>query len=246
MKITHRIHLVGSGRLGFCLTDDFDCHVYLLDGGNECALIDAGGGRDVPAILSRIEGDGLDLRKLRYLLLTHAHADHAGGAAELCERLNLRVVAHPTAARFVRDGDERGISLDVARQAGAYPADYRFRACPVHQEVREGDRITVGDLTLEVIETPGHCSGHVTYLLRRGPETSIFSGDTVFFGGRILLQNTWDCSLQDSIRSVEKLAGISPDGFFPGHLTFTLRDGRRQIEPAVEAIRALLPPPQLA
>src|SRR5262247_3518580 len=112
MKIADRIHLVGSGQLGFSLTDDFDCHVYLLDGGSECALIDAGGGRDLNAILAQIEADGLDPRQVRKLLLTHAHADHAAGGAGLRERLDLDVLASPTAARYVREGDERAISLD--------------------------------------------------------------------------------------------------------------------------------------
>lgn len=246
MKISDRIHLVGSGKLGLRLTDEFDCHVYLLDGGDEYALIDAGGGREVPAILAQIEADGLDLGKVRYLLLTHAHGDHAGGAAELAERLDLAVVAHPIAAGFIREGDERGISLDVAKQAGAYPADYHFRASPVHREVREGDRVRVGDLELEVLETPGHCSGHVTYVLRHDGQVSIFSGDTIFFGGQVILQHIWDCSLAESIQSIEKLAALSPDGFFPGHLLFTLREGRREIEPAMERIRHLLPPQQLA
>ena len=47
MKIAPGIHIVGSGRQGFGLTDDYDCHVYLVDGGDEYALIDAGGGRDL-------------------------------------------------------------------------------------------------------------------------------------------------------------------------------------------------------
>lgn len=246
MKITERIHLVGSGRLGFCLTDDFDCHVYLLDGGDEYALIDAGGGRDVPAILSLIQRDGLDLARVRYLLLTHGHADHAGGAAELHRRLGLEVIAHPAAARFIREGDERGISLDAAKRAGAYPADYVFQACPVHREVVEGDSVRVGDLQLAVLETPGHCSGHVSYVLRQATGTAVFAGDAMFFGGRILLQDIWDCSLQDSIRSVEKLAALAPEGFYPGHLTFTVRHGHRQFAQALETIRNLLPPPQLA
>src|SRR5688572_20681828 len=103
------------------MTDDYDCHVYLIDGGDEYALIDAGGGRDRDGLIANVEADGLDPRRLRQLLLTHAHGDHAGGAAALRERLGLTVLASPTAARYVRDGDERAISLDVARVAGAYP-----------------------------------------------------------------------------------------------------------------------------
>lgn len=245
MKIADRIHIVGSGQSGFNLTDDFDCHVYLLDGGDEYALIDAGGGRDLVGILTQIEADGLDVRRVRKLLLTHAHADHAAGAAGMRDRLGLEVYASPTAARYIREGDERAISLDVARRAGVYPPDFVFRPCPVDVEVGDGARIAVGDLTLEVLETPGHASGHLAYILRLTELTSAFCGDAVFFGGKILLQATWDCSVQESIRSVERLAALSVDGLFPGHHTFSIRQGRRQVDKAMQAIAQLLPPAQL-
>lgn len=245
MKITDRIHLVGSGQSGFGFTDDYDCHVYLLDGGSEYALIDAGGGRDPDGIVALIEGDGLDPARVRTLLLTHGHADHAAGAAGLRERLGLRVVASPAVAGFVRAGDERAASLDVARRAGVYPADFALPACPVDTEVTDGTQLRVGDLELEVLETPGHAAGHVTYVLRHAGRTSVFCGDAFFFGGRILLQHTWDCSVQDSIRTVERLAALRIDGLYPGHLTFTIRNGWHQVDKAMRSIDALQPPPQL-
>jgi hydroxyacylglutathione hydrolase len=245
-RIADRVHIVGSGRSGIGLTDDYDCHVYRLDGGDECALVDAGGGRDVSAILRQIQLDGLELKRVRKLLLTHAHADHAGGAAGLREALGLRVCASPVAASYLRDGDERASSLDVARLAGVYPADFAFRACPVDEELADGAIVSVGDLQVEAVDTPGHASGHVCYVLRHSGLVSAFSGDALFFGGRILLQNTWDCSVQESVRSVERLAGLSLDGLYPGHMTFAVRDGRREVEKAMQSIRALLPPPQLA
>lgn len=246
MKITDRIHLVGSGQMGFSMTDDYDCHVYLVDGGGEYALIDAGGGRDIERIIAQIQADGLSPQRVRTLLLTHAHADHAAGAAAFRERLGVQVVASPVAARYIREGDERSISLDEARQAGIYPLDFRLTPCPIDEEVTDGSIIRVGDVSFEVIETPGHASGHVSYVLRRGDQLDLFCGDAVFFGGRILLQGTWDCSVQDSIRSIERLAALSPDGLYPGHLSFSVHAGHRQIDKAMQSIRNLLPPPQMA
>jgi hydroxyacylglutathione hydrolase len=52
MRLTPEVHLVGSGDSGFGLTDPFDCHVYLLDGGSEAALVDAGIGTGVDEILA--------------------------------------------------------------------------------------------------------------------------------------------------------------------------------------------------
>ncbi len=246
MKIADRIHIVASGRLGFGLTDDFDCHVYLLDGGDEYALIDAGGGRDVPGIVAQIEGDGLDPKRVRKLLLTHAHADHAAGAAAVRERFGLQVFASPVVAGFVREGNEQAISLDVARRSGGYPSDFVLRPCSVDGELEDGAEAQVGDLTLTVLNTPGHATGHISFLLRQGPRLSVFCGDAVFFGGKILLQHTWDCSLQESIASVERLAALPIAGLYPGHLTFAVRHGRREVEKAMQSIASLLPPPQLA
>jgi hydroxyacylglutathione hydrolase len=245
MKIADRIHLVGSGQLGFGLTDDYDCHVYLVDGGTEYALIDAGGGRDPGSILAQIASDGVDLGRVRKLLLTHAHADHAAGAAALRERLGLEVLASPTAARYVRDGDERAISLDEARKAGVYPADFVFRPCPVDAELADGARIQVGDLTLEALDTPGDASGHLSFLLRQGDNTSVFCGDCLFYGGKILLQAIWDCSVAESIHSVERLATFKIDGLYPGHLMFAVHHGNRQVDRAMQSIANLVPPPQL-
>ena len=245
MKITDRIYLVGSGRLGFELTDEFDCHVYLLDGGAECALIDAGAGRDVAAILAHIAGDGFDPGRVRHLLLTHAHADHAGGAAALREQLGLRVAASAETARFVSDGDEQAISLGAARRAGVYPAEYQFQACSVDIILHDGDTYQVGDLALEVIATPGHAVGQLSFGLRRPDGLDLFCGDTICQGGKILLQNTWDCSVQDSCRSIERLAALPVVGLYPGHLAFAVQRGRRPIEQALATIRQLLPPAQL-
>jgi hydroxyacylglutathione hydrolase len=246
VKVAERVHIVGSGRQGFGLTDEYDCHVYLIDGGTECALIDAGGGRDTEGILAHIGADGLDAGRVRHLLLTHAHADHAAGAAGLRRALGLRVMASPEVAGWVSAGDAARASLVAAREAGGYPPDFAYPACPVDGTLADGQEVPVGDVRLGVVATPGHAAGHLAFALRQGERTSLFTGDALFHGGRILLQHTWDCSVQESIRSVERLAALEPDGLFPGHLTFSVSGGRRQIDPALERIARLLPPLQLS
>ena len=56
MRLSSRVHLVGPGAMGFELTDPFDCHVYLIDGGDELALVDAGAGMGAEAILANVQG----------------------------------------------------------------------------------------------------------------------------------------------------------------------------------------------
>src|SRR5215470_8168679 len=121
MKLSERIHLVGSGAMGFDLTDAFDCHVYLIDGGDEMALIDAGAGMGAADIITHVEGANLDPARIRHLILTHGHGDHAGGAPKLKRLLDEPLVyASAIAAPALRDADERALSVDVAKRVGIY------------------------------------------------------------------------------------------------------------------------------
>jgi glyoxylase-like metal-dependent hydrolase (beta-lactamase superfamily II) len=147
-------------------------------------------------------------------------------------------------AGVIRAGDERAASLDVAKSAGIYPADYRLEACAVDGELAEGDRVAVGDLVVECVDTPGHSSGHLSFLLEDAGRRSLFGGDVVFHGGTILLQNIHDCSLEQLVRSLRKLRGLAIDSLFPGHLSFTVERGQRHIERANEILDTLLVPPQ--
>jgi hydroxyacylglutathione hydrolase len=239
MRLTEHVRLVGSGAAGFDLTDPLDCHVYLVHGGRSAALVDAGAGRDVAAIL-RNGGTAVP----EYLLLTHAHADHAGGAAELAQRIpGLRVLAGPPAADWIATGDERMASLDVARAGGTYPADYVFPPCPTVVPITDGTRIDLGGVTLHAIATPGHADGHTCYLLETPDYRALFSGDCVFTGGRVSLQNLHDCRIPEYAQSLTRLADLDIDALFPGHHEISLTRAHRHLTAARDVVtRGLLPP----
>ena len=245
MQLTEHIHLIGSGRVGFDLTNGFDCHVYLVTDGTEAVIIDAGAGVDIAPILAEVDRTGIPRDAVTRLLLTHAHGDHAGGTRGLHDTLGCEVWASEQAAQWVRDGDEVAISVDRAKGPGGYPEGYTFQPCPVAGALHDGDRIPVGSLEIEVIETPGHCQGHLSYLLHRPGGTDLFSGDAIFWGGKILLQDIWDCSVTDSCDSVRRLAKMRPDGLYPGHAAIAVNHGYNHIFSAMENIFAMVPPPQL-
>jgi glyoxylase-like metal-dependent hydrolase (beta-lactamase superfamily II) len=245
MKLTPDIALVGSGSFGFDLTSSGDCHVYLIDGGDELALVDAGMGGaigDTDLILETIKADGYDTGRISKLLLTHYHFDHCGGAAEVKAKLGCTVHGSPLTAKTVESGNGEQISLPAVKAVGYVPEDYELQPCPVVGDLIEGTTIQVGRLAVTVYETPGHCAGHVSLLVTGGDRSTLVQGDLVFFGGTISLQNIPDCSIPEYSQSVQKLAGVEFEAFLPGHLGISLRNGKRHIDAAAAQFAKLLVP----
>lgn len=248
VRVTDEVYVVGGGTSNaFGLSNDPDCHVYLIDGGGDLALIDCGLGEgdSLDRILANVRSEGFDPIQITKLVLTHYHMDHAGGAARFRDRLGVEIVAAVDAAHTLRTGDERAVALDMAKAAGLYPADYRFEPVDVAWEVCEGDRVPVGNLELEVIETPGHCDGHVSFLLRGRETTYLFCGDAVFSRGRVVMQNIHDCSIQKSAASIAKLAALKFDALLPGHAAICLNGGSRHVAVAHQACQTLFVPDKL-
>jgi glyoxylase-like metal-dependent hydrolase (beta-lactamase superfamily II) len=246
MRLTRDILMVGGGDNGFNISAPLDCTMYVIDGGDELVLVDAGIGSiygDTAQIVANMDEAGLDRSKLSKLILTHYHADHAGGAAELRDEFGFEIHASPICADVLRRGDEEAIALKVAKEGGMYPADYIFRPCPAEGSLVEGHTFPVGRLLVTVFETPGHCAGHLSFLVEGGDRTYLISGDLVFYGGTIVLQNIHDCSIPEYAASTIKMAGVEFDALLTGHWTISLRDGKRHVDAAADQFRKLLTPP---
>lgn len=232
MQLNQRVHLVGSGGSGLRFTHRLDCNVYLLDGGSELALIDAGGGMEPERIVAQIENSGFDLRNLSTLLLTHAHGDHAAGARFWHNNFGTEVLCSAQAKPWLENADREKISLTAAIAAGIYPEDYPFPPCPIARGLNENDEIRIGEVVLRILETPGHARGHLSFLLEESGNRALFCGDLIFAGGKISLLNTWDCSIPEYSASVRKLHELNLDGIFPGHGAPLLSGAQRDIERA--------------
>lgn len=239
MQLTERVHLVGSGSSGFGLTDRWDGHVYLLDGGEEAALVDAGLGRGVDRLLDNVAAAGVEPERLGLLLLTHAHPDHCGAASALARRLpRLRVVASPDVSRWVAGADAGAMSVETGKHSEFYPDDFVPEPCPATASVADGAAVRVGALEVEAVATPGHAAGHTSYLVTDGGTRVLLSGDLIFYGGRISLLNTWDCDLAAYATSLIRFRDAGVDALLPGHHSLSLSDGQRHLDAAIRRLDA--------
>lgn len=242
MRLTEHVYLVGGGPFtGFGLTSGPDSHIYLIDGGEELVLIDSGLGLDesFDQLADNIAGHGFDPADIGVVALTHYHGDHAGGAARAQRDFGAALAIDHAAAAHLESGDEEVTGLRAAREAGVLPAEARLEGCSVDMPLHEGDEIPVGAGSLRFVPTPGHCKGHGSFLLSGLGSPSLFTGDALFWAGRILLQAVPDCDLQASLASLVRMADLEFEGFFPGHGALAVTGGGVHAEMARSEVESL-------
>jgi len=241
MRIAEGVYLVGSGAIG--LSDSLDCHVYLVDGGSELALIDAGAGFGVDDVLANIVQDGLDVRRLTKLLLTHSHSDHAGACREMKDRLGLQVICPQGEEQLLESGTERDLGLDRAVRSGIYPEGYVFHHAKPDRVIGDGESVAVGALSLQAVVVPSHSPASTCYAVEVAGGKAMFSSDVVFYGGTIGLGNWPGSSLAAYRENIGKLGGLGVDMLFPGHYMWSLRNGQSHLDAAIEALSEAWVPP---
>ena len=166
------------------------------------AVVDPGG--DVDAILDAVRENQVTVERIA---LTHGHIDHAGGAAELRERLGDVPLEGP---------DERDrFLLDGLAEAGRA---YGIAGRPVTPDrwLREGDTVELAGVAFDVLHAPGHTPGSVVFVNRPGRFALV--GDVLFQGsvGRTDFPYGDGAELLRSIR--DKLLPLGDDlAFLPGH-----------------------------
>lgn len=240
MRILPDVYLVGSGEIG--LSDSYDCHVYLVDGGDDAVLIEAGCGIDSARLAANL-AQHIDIDKLSRVLLTHIHADHAGGA-QYFQRLGKTVLVSSVEADLLRNSRDRiAEALQLAKNAGAYPADYEYRFFTPDGVIQDGQTIRVGAHRLTPILTRGHSPGLLCFYLQTDHSNILFSSDQVFINGSIGLLNAPGSSLEEYRCDIGKLSGLAVDALLPGHRLFVLTGGQDHIDRAVDALSRVFVPP---
>jgi glyoxylase-like metal-dependent hydrolase (beta-lactamase superfamily II) len=142
-----------------------NCYIVGCEETKEAVVIDPGDEEE--RILAEIEDEGLIIK---YILNTHAHFDHILANAPLVEATGAPLALHPLDLPLLREnGGAAFFGLDVP--SGPDP----------DIELAEGDTISFGRHTLEVLFTPGHSPGHVSFY--EAQEGIVFDGDVLFAGG---------------------------------------------------------------
>lgn len=181
--------------------DSTNCYIILDEESKELMVIDpAGNVEQIVEMIKILEGN------LKYIYLTHCHADHIAGVNELKNNCGGKILIH-------RD-DSEGLNnqeINLAPYIGLKKIELE-----ADSRIDDQDLIHLGNLEFKVIHTPGHTKGGTSLYCER--EKCIFSGDTIFRGtwGRTDLPTS---SIQDIMESITKKVLILPDDtiIYPGH-----------------------------
>jgi glyoxylase-like metal-dependent hydrolase (beta-lactamase superfamily II) len=167
---------------------------------------------------------------LKYVLLTHAHPDHAGACTYLQDRYGAKIACSEYEGRVLRQGACEFFQLDGSEEAVGQWRD--MPKCEPDYIIKDGELIDLGDIRIEAILTPGHTAGSVSYMTDISGKRGLFSGDTVFYKGFISLLSPPFSSYDLYRQGLEKLADKHVDGLFPSHLLWVLEGGQEHIDTA--------------
>ena len=183
-----------------------NCYILEDETTNKAAVIDPGD--EAGRIAQTLQEDGV---QVEYILLTHGHYDHTTGVPQLKQQF-------PAAQVYIHQADANGAGSQLFPLAGQVK-DLHYYG--------EGDTLTLGSLTIRVLETPGHSPGSVTLQV----EDVLFTGDTLFCGsmGRTDLRGG---SYEEIMASLKRLGELDGDYHVcPGHDRTSTLERERKYNP---------------
>ncbi len=220
------------------LTRPRDDAAHLVIDSGRAAFVDTGTARSLPTLLATLERKGLERSAVDWVLTTHVHLDHAGGAGALMRELpNARCAVHPRGARHLVDPSKLIAGSREVFGEDRYDRIYG-EIVPIEASrvfvAEDGARVRLGGRELELIHTPGHALHH--YCVVDPANAIIFSGDT--FGlsyrdfdvdGRAFIFPTTTPVHFDPealCRSVDRLMSYAPRSIFLTHYAEVTELGR--------------------
>jgi hydroxyacylglutathione hydrolase len=199
-----------------------NCFLVRREGSDRAVMVDPG--EEAPRLLRAIEDWGVTLEAI---LLTHTHFDHIGAVAP---------VAKATGAPVWCPQLERPVLADIMRYV-PWPGFGPFESYEADHLVSGGETLQLAGIDFDVVLTPGHSPGHVTYAVADEDGTALFSGDVLFQGsiGRTDLPGGDHARL---LQSIAELLDAYPDDavVHPGHMGLTTLGAERASNPFLQAL----------
>jgi len=178
-----------------------NCHLMFDEQARKACLIDPG------EYDTRVE-EAIERHELavEYIILTHGHFDHTLGAVKFKEETGAKIAAHELEAEYLEDPSK---SLTSMAGGAKITADVLFK---------DGDILTVGDIQLKVMHTPGHTKGSCCFICDViSDEPLVFTGDTLFRNG-IGRYDLYGGDYSTLMASLEKLGRLGDNcKIYPGH-----------------------------
>jgi hydroxyacylglutathione hydrolase len=197
-----------------------NCWVVHADGGDRALVVDPGD--EAPRLIAALDELGLTAEAI---LLTHTHFDHVGAVAPLARHTGAPVYCPELEKHVLAD------IMSYVPWAGFGP----FESYDADELVAGGERLELAGLEIDVLFTPGHSPGHVTYSIPA--EQAVFSGDVLFQGsvGRTDLPGGDTATL---MRTLGELVGALPGEtvVYPGHMGVTTIGSERATNPFLREI----------
>jgi hydroxyacylglutathione hydrolase len=200
-----------------------NCFIVRRKDASSAVIVDPG---DEPEkLLGAIEGLGIE--KVEAILITHTHFDHVGAVAPVARATGAPVYCPEIETRVLAN------IMDFVPWEGFGP----FESYEADHTVKGGETLDLAGLTFDVIFTPGHSPGHVTYALKS--EDALFSGDVLFEGsvGRVDLPGGDWPTLLKSIESLVESYGAETV-VYPGHMGITTLGRERATNPFLRELAA--------
>lgn len=225
MQVTDAVHTL-CVRVG-SHPEVYSPNVYLIVDGGEAIMVDSGfpDGESVAARLDYLQRLGDPT--LKFIVLTHHHIDHAGGARRLREATGARVLIHPEEERLLREATKRSAAGSADERALREEA----AGVPVDGPVVDGETLSAGSLTLRVRHTPGHSAGHIALFLEQGKV--LFSGDNVLGLGTTAIAPPPFGDMALYVQSLERMKALDAALLCPGHGPL-VRQPNRKIQELID------------